>query len=88
MNGVERVAQETIPGRSAASFAPLEHANPVSPVLYTPVAAFATGYLAAKYVCTFFGGDHLDSTALPSDVDLAGLSGDDLADVRRDILRR
>ncbi|MFG1945685.1 hypothetical protein [Nonomuraea sp. NPDC048826] len=88
MNRVERVAQSKIPGPGAASFGPLEHAHPVSPVLYTPVAAFATGYLAAKYVCTFWGGDHLESTALPTDTDLAALSGDDLAAIRRDILRR
>lgn len=86
MNRVEYTAQRTIPGRTVADFQPLEHAHPVSPVLYTPVAAFATGYLAAKYVCTFWGSSDVVPSSLTGAPDLTGLSCDDLTAIRHDIL--
>ncbi|MFG1945684.1 hypothetical protein [Nonomuraea sp. NPDC048826] len=86
MNRVEELAQKSIPTRSSADFRPLEHAKPVSPVLYTPVAAFVAGYNAVKFVCTFWGGDHLESTALKGGANLTELDVSELATLRRHIL--
>ncbi|MEV0237966.1 hypothetical protein [Nonomuraea sp. NPDC050786] len=86
MNRVEAIAQNTIPTRAAAGFQPLEHAKPVSPVLFTPVAAFVAGYNAVKFTCTFFGGDHLESTALKGGSDMTQLDVAELVELRRHIL--
>ncbi|NUR92444.1 MAG: hypothetical protein HOY71_50945 [Nonomuraea sp.] len=86
MNRVELAAQRTLPGASAADFQPLEHAKPVSPVLYTPVAAFVAGYNAVKFVCTFWGGDQLESTALKGGTNLTELDVAELTGLRRHIL--
>ncbi|NUR92445.1 MAG: hypothetical protein HOY71_50950 [Nonomuraea sp.] len=88
MNRVELAAQRAIPGAVSPEFKPLEHAQPTSPVLYTPIAAFATGYLAAKYVCTFWGGTQLAPEALADVPRLDNLGSDELAAARRAVLAR
>lgn len=81
MNRVEAAAQ-----MGTQDLRPLEHMKAVDPVLWTAVAAFVAGYNAVKFVCTFWGGDHLESTALKGGSDLTVLDVAELADLRRHIL--